>query len=44
MKILFIFTILTISVVVKGWLIMLKPIALSLGTAFMALNLDIDLI
>ena len=44
MKTLFIFTILTISVVVKGWVIMLQPIALSLGTALMALNFDLDLI
>ena len=44
MKILCIFTISTCSVVIKGWVIMLQPIALSLGAAFMALNLDVDLI
>ena len=44
MKILCTITILTISVIVKGWVILLQPFVLSLGAAFVALNLDVDLI
>ena len=33
-----------LSVVVKGWVQILQPIVLSLGAAFSALNIDVDLL
>ena len=36
--------VITLSVVVNGWVAILQPIVLSLGAVFTVLNLDIDLI
>ena len=44
MRISVIFVVLTLSVIVRGWATLLQPIALSIGAAFAALNLDVDLI
>ena len=44
MKISIIFAILILNMVVQGWVTILKPITLSLGAAFAALNLDLDLV
>ena len=44
MKIQCIFTVFTLYVAVKGWVTILQPIALSIGAAFAALNLDVDLL
>ena len=45
MKVSGIFVVLaTISVAVRGWAAILHPIALSIGAAFAALNLDSDLL
>ena len=36
--------VITLSVVVNGWVAILQPIVLSLGAVFTVLNLDVDLI
>ena len=43
MKILSILALFSLFVTVKGWVAILKPVALSIGAAFAALNLDVDL-
>ena len=43
MKISGIFVLFTLNVIVNGWVTFLQPIAVSLGTAFAALNLDYEL-
>ena len=43
MRISVIFVIWTLCVVVRGWVALLQPIALSIGAAFVALNFDADL-
>ena len=44
MKLYSILAIFTLCLVVKGWVAILQPIVLSLGAAFAALNIDVDLI
>ena len=44
MKVLSIVLVFTLCEVVKGWIAMLQPIALSIGAAFAALNSDVNLI
>ena len=44
MKISVIFVILTLCIVVRGWATLLQPIAMSIGVAIAALNLNADLI
>ena len=45
MKILLsIFALFTLSIAVKGWVAILQPFVMSLGAAFVALNIDRDII
>ena len=44
MKLSSIFVLFIFSVVVKGWVQILQPVVLSIGTAFAALNIDLDLL
>ena len=44
MRLTVIFVLLSLSVIVRGWATLIKPIALSVGAAFAALNLDVDFI
>ena len=44
MKLKSIIAIFTLFVVIKGWVTILQPIALSVGAAFAALNLDTNIL
>ena len=44
MKLRSIIALFTLCVFVKGWVAILQPIALSIGAAFAALNLDVELL